>query len=298
MTIRYAALAGCAARRTLSSPKPSPSLNAASPAGKLRIKPAKKMACLRMGACRGDTCELRRTSERKKPLEPHGVVRVFARQRKQPLHHAAVQQLLLRLGVVLRHGGQHLRRRRTQRRVRAAQHTQQRVQAANLGQVASAVDVLHVVLQLLCRAGGAVQLSAPTDDLSGSAARRKVRVAAPPRSRAPSSATLRSSCSSLSSPVESVVSSAAMDFIRSTGLMVAACPCANAAAGMRQSRRHGSAIGVQRATRELASVTEKGAAQQRQARAHAVWRAAALTRAGCAPPWPRRTTSCLLLRFA
>ena len=146
-----------AAPRALSNPKPSPSLNAASPGGKLRIKPARKSSvCIsrRTRGVRQDAWQ-RRTSEREQALETHGVVRVFARQRQQPLHHAAVQQLLLRLGVVLRRGGQHLRRRRAQRRMRAAQHCQKRVQAANLGQVACAVNVLHVVLQLLCAVTGA-----------------------------------------------------------------------------------------------------------------------------------------------
>ena len=226
--------------------------------------------------------ELRRTSEREKPLEPCGVVRVFARQRQQPLHHAAVQQLLLRLGVVLRRGGQHLRRRCAQRRMRAAQHCQKRVQAANLGQVACAVNVLHVVLQLLC--GGerrARQASAaPMDNASGSAVRRTARDAALPRSRAPSSATLRSSCSSLSSPAESVVSAAAMDFMRSTGFTVAACRGSHAAAITRQARRDRGVTAVLHATRELGSVAERGLHSKRKHEHRAAQRAAAQAQAG------------------
>jgi hypothetical protein len=86
-------------------------------------------------------------------LEACLCVCVAARNVHERRQRAAVQRLLLRLGVVLHRGGQHARGRRAQRRMRAAQQRQQRRQAAHLGQVARGVDVLHVVLQLLCAAG-------------------------------------------------------------------------------------------------------------------------------------------------
>jgi hypothetical protein len=96
----------------------------------------------------------KRTSERQQTLQPcHGVV-VAACQQQQRLQRAPVQRLLLRLGVVLHRRGQHLRRGGAHWRVRAAQQRQQRRQPANLGQVARAVDVLHMVLQLACSARG------------------------------------------------------------------------------------------------------------------------------------------------